>query len=91
MRIADATLRQGIATIGCGHGGGPLTTDTHPLTRAELREELAIWRTELRDELRTYYATKADLADLRATLILTMVAVVSVATGVIIAVDRLAG
>ena len=35
-----------------------------PLTREDLREELALFR----DEIRTHYATKADLADLKAEL-----------------------
>ncbi len=35
-----------------------MASDAGPLTRADLREELD----RLRDEMRTYYATKADLA-----------------------------
>ena len=37
---------------------------TTPLTREDLREELSLFR----DEIRTHYATKADLADLKAEL-----------------------
>ena len=37
---------------------------TAPLTRDDLREELALFR----DEIRTHYATKADLSDLKAEL-----------------------
>ena len=62
---------------------------THPLTRDELREEL--------DRTLQHYATKADLADVKSDLkdlelklTIRLVGVVAVATGVIIAVDRLA-
>ncbi len=54
-----------------------------PLTRAELREEL--------DRSLRHYATKADLANLKFTLAAWMLLLVSAATGILIAVDRLAG
>ena len=54
-----------------------------PLTRAELREEL--------DRSLRHYATKADLANLKFALAAWMLLLVSAATGIIIAVDRLAG
>jgi hypothetical protein len=46
-----------------------MTTAEHPITRSELREELARYPTkaELREEL-SHYATKADLAELKADL-----------------------
>ena len=59
------------------------------LTRAGLREELAIFR----DEIRTHYATKADLeaALHRQTKWLAglVLAAAAAAVGVVIAVDRL--
>ena len=54
-----------------------------PLTRAELREEL--------DRSLRHYATKADLANLKFALAAWMLLLVSAATGILIAVDRLAG
>ena len=54
-----------------------------PLTRADLREEL--------DRSLTHYATKADLANLTFALAAWMLLLVSAATGILIAVDRLAG
>ena len=44
-----------------------------PITRSELREELAL----LRDEYRQHYATKADLADVRGDIKALKVLVVS--------------
>ena len=44
-----------------------------PITRTELREELAL----LRDEFRQHYATKADLADVRGDIKALKVLVVS--------------
>ena len=41
-----------------------MTTTEHPITRSELREEL----NELRREFRERYATKVDLAELKAAL-----------------------
>ena len=41
-----------------------MTTTEHPITRSELREEL----NELRGEFRERYATKVDLAELKAAL-----------------------
>ncbi|MCY3896372.1 MAG: hypothetical protein OXG17_07875 [Chloroflexi bacterium] len=69
-------------------------TTAEALTRAELREEL--------DRSLTHYATKADLKDLELQLTTAISAVqirlmmwtlflVSVATGVLIAVDKLTG
>ncbi len=66
---------------------------THPLTRDELREEL--------DRTLQHYATKADLAEvkgemkadlanLKFALAAWMLLLTSAATGIIIAVDRLA-
>ena len=54
-----------------------------PLTRAGLREEL--------DRSLRPYATKADLANLKFALAAWMLLLVSAATGILIAVDRLAG
>ena len=54
-----------------------------PLTRAELREEL--------DRSLRHHATKANLANLHFALAAWMLLLVSAATGIIIAVDRLAG
>ena len=42
---------------------------TAPLTREDLREELALFR----DEIRTHYATKADLSELETRLIRWMI------------------
>ena len=44
-----------------------MTSAEHPVTRAELREELSQTRAELREELR-HYATKEDLANLETRL-----------------------
>ena len=44
-----------------------------PITRTELREELAL----LRDEYRQHYATKADLAEVRGDIKALKVLVVS--------------
>ena len=44
-----------------------------PITRTDLREELAL----LRDEFRQHYATKADLADVRGDIKALKVLVVS--------------
>lgn len=41
-----------------------MTTNEHPITRSDLREELGL----LRDELRAHYATKEDVANLRADI-----------------------
>ncbi len=49
-----------------------MTTQAHPITRIELREELQI----LRDEMREYYATKTDLAEMKADLNRTLIQVV---------------
>lgn len=68
---------------GLGGLGKRMATDASPLTRAELREEL--------DRTLQHYATKADLANLKFTLAAWMLLLVSAATGIIIAVDRLAG
>ena len=59
-----------------------MANDPAPLTRAGLREEL--------DRILQHYATKADLKDLELKLTLRVLAIISVATGGIIAVDRLA-
>lgn len=54
-----------------------------PLTRAELREEL--------DRSLKSHVTKADLANLKYALVAWMLLLVSAATVVLIAVDRLGG
>lgn len=54
-----------------------------PLTRAELREEL--------DRSLRPYITRADLANLKFALAAWLLLLVSAATGILIAIDRLAG
>ena len=60
----------------------PTPRDEHPITRTELREELAyalrdhVTKAELREELR-YYATKADLAELETRMVERMAAMES--------------
>ena len=49
-----------------------------PITRTELREELAL----LRDEFRQHYATKADLAEVRGDIKALRVLIVATITGV---------
>ena len=49
-----------------------------PITRSELREELAL----LRDEYRQHYATKADLADVRGDIKALRVLLVATISGV---------
>ncbi len=49
-----------------------------PITRSELREELAL----LRDEFRQHYATKADLADVRGDIKALRVLMVATISGV---------
>ena len=41
-----------------------MSTNEQPITRSDLREELSV----LRDELRAHYATKEDVANLRADI-----------------------
>lgn len=41
-----------------------MTTAEQPITRSDLREELQMFR----DELRQHYATKADVSELRVEL-----------------------
>lgn len=52
-----------------------------PITRAELREELATLRDEFREELK-HYATKADLAEVRGDIKAMRVLIVATITGV---------
>ncbi len=70
-----------------------MATDTAPLTRTDLREEL--------DRTLQHYASKADLErlrgdvreglkDLEVKLTARLIGAIALATGVIIAVDRLA-
>ena len=60
----------------------PTPRDERPITRTELREELAyalrdyVTKTDLREELR-YYATKADLAELETRMVERMAAMES--------------
>ena len=60
----------------------PTPRDERPITRAELREELAyalrdnVTKADLREELR-YYATKADLAELETRMVERMAAMES--------------
>ena len=67
-----------------------------PITRFDLREELGL----LRDELRAHYATKEDVANLRADIevkfrqflhwtIMAMLVAVGVASSVILTVEKL--
>ncbi len=60
---------------------------TAPLTREDLREELALFR----DEIRTHYATKADLSDLETRLIKWMIGLmvgsIAVATSIAVSVQ----
>ncbi len=64
------------------------------ITRGELREEFQGFRQELHRELQ-HYATKADLADLKAELIKWIVGMMFgagvVAASLVTAVDRLLG
>ena len=60
-----------------------------PITRTELREELASMRTLMRDEIATmreefrqHYATKADLAEVRGDIKALRVLIVATITGV---------
>ena len=66
-----------------------MTTDAHPVTRAELRAEL----NRLRDEIVSHYATKADLHSLETRLVKWMVGLmlssVGAAVAIAVAVDRL--
>ena len=68
-----------------------MATAVAPLTRDDLREELALFR----NEIRQHYATKADLHALETRLtrwmIGLMVTAIGAASGIAIAVDRLAG
>lgn len=61
-----------------------MTTSEQPVTRSELREELD----RLRDEFKSYYATKADLAQLEMRLTIRLTGVMVTLGGVIIAVLR---
>ena len=60
----------------------PTPRDERPITRAELREELAyalrdyVTKADLREELH-YYATKADLAELETRMVERMAAMES--------------
>ena len=60
----------------------PTPRDELPITRAELREELAyalrdyVTKADLREELR-YYATKGDLAELETRMVERMAAMES--------------
>ncbi len=60
---------------------------TAPLTREDLREELALFR----DEIRAHYATKADLSDLETRLIKWMIGLmvgsIAVATSIAVSVQ----
>ena len=62
-----------------------------PLTRDDLRQELATFR----DEIRTHYATKADLSDLEVRLVKWMVSLmigsVVAASAVAVLIHRLTG
>ena len=61
---------------------------TAPLTRDDLREELALFR----EEIRTHYATKADLANLENRLTWRFgSALIAVGTLVVLAVKYLPG
>ncbi len=61
---------------------------TAPLTREDLREELALFR----EEIRTHYATKADLANLENRLTWRFgSALIAVGTLVVLAVKYLPG
>ena len=64
---------------------------TAPLTREDLREELALFR----DEIRTHYATKADLSELETRLIKWMIGLmvgsVAVATSIAVSVQMFTG
>ena len=64
---------------------------TAPLTREDLREELALFR----DEIRTHYATKADLSDLETRLIKWMIGLmvgsIAVATSIAVSVQMFTG
>ena len=64
---------------------------TAPLTREDLREELALFR----DEIRTHYATKADLSDLETRLIRWMIGLmvgsIAVATSIAVSVQIFTG
>ena len=73
-----------------------MTTAEMPITRSDLREELSGLREELRQELR-HYATKEDLANLKADLrgdlnrlILAMVALQAAGLGAVAAIARFA-
>ncbi len=52
-----------------------MTTQQHPITRSELREELA----DLRGEFVRHYATKADLAGLENRLVKWMFGILGTA------------
>ena len=64
---------------------------TAPLTREDLREELALFL----DEIRTHYATKADLSDLETRLIKWMIGLmvgsIAVATSIAVSVQMFTG
>ena len=61
---------------------------TAPLTRKDLREELALFR----EEIRTHFATKADLANLENRLTWRFgSALIAVGTLVVLAVKYLPG
>ena len=64
---------------------------TAPLTREDLREELALFR----DEIHTHYATKADLSELETRLIKWMIGLmvgsVAVATSIAVSVQMFTG
>ena len=75
-----------------------MTTDQQPITRSDLREELGL----LRDELRAHYATKEDVANLRADIevkfrqflqwtIMAMLVAAGAASSVVLAIEKVVG
>ena len=75
-----------------------MSTNEHPITRSDLRQEMG----QLRDELRAHYATKEDVANLRADIevkfrqslqwtIMAMFAAAGAASSVVLAIEKVVG
>ncbi len=78
--------------------GTELSTNEPPITRSDLRQELGL----LRDELRAHYATKEDVANLRADIevkfrqflqwtIMAMLVAAGAASSVVLAIEKVVG
>ena len=75
-----------------------MSSGEQPITRSDLREELGL----LRDELRAHYATKEDVANLRADIeakfrqslqwsIMAMLVAAGAASSAVLAIEKVVG